>query len=102
MVIIAKSTLKEFVESNPECEMALEKWYVIVRESNWKNFNEMKKSFNSVDAVGNDRYVFNIKGNRFRLIALILFQIRTVFILFIGSHKAYDAINARTITFKNK
>ena len=58
-------------------------------------------SFNSVDSVGNDRYVFNIKGNRYRLVALILFKIRTVFILFIGTHKEYDLINAKTIGFNN-
>ena len=61
----------------------------------------MKKSFNSVDSVGNDRYVFNIKGNHYRLIALILFKVRTVFIVFIGTHKEYDLIDASTVTFKN-
>ena len=60
----------------------------------------MKNSFNSVDAVGNDRYVFNIKGNDYRLIALIIFKVRTVFILFIGTHRDYDKVDAKTILFK--
>jgi len=79
----------------------LDNWYEISKQNDWKNFNEMKKSFNSVDSVGNDRYVFNIKGNHYRLIALILFKVRTVFILFIGTHKEYDLIDASTIIFKN-
>jgi|SRR5580692_12366054 mRNA interferase HigB len=101
MIIIAKSALKAFMRTYPDSENALDKWYEITKQNDWKNFNEIKKSFNSVDSVGNDRYVFNIKGNHYRLIALILFKVRTVFILFIGTHKEYDLIDASTITFKN-
>jgi mRNA interferase HigB len=60
----------------------------------------MKKSFNSVEAVGNDRYVFNLRGNHFRLIALIIFKVRTVFILYVGTHRDYDQLDASSITFK--
>jgi mRNA interferase HigB len=101
MVIIAKATLKAFMKTSPDSENALDNWYEITKQNDWKNFNEMKRSYNSVDSVGNDRYVFNIKGNHYRLIALILFKVRTVFILFIGTHKEYDLIDASTITFKN-
>jgi mRNA interferase HigB len=101
MVIIAKSALKTFINEYPDAAQALEAWYETTRLSNWKNFNEMRASFNSVDLVGNDRYVFNIKGNHYRLITLILFKVRTVYILFIGTHSAYDAIDAKSICFKN-
>jgi mRNA interferase HigB len=57
----------------------------------------MKAIFNSVDAVGNDRFVFNIRGNNYRLVAMIFFDIRTVFIRFIGLHKEYDKIDCSTI-----
>lgn len=70
--------------------------------SDWANFNELKLSFNSADAVGNDRYVFNLKGNKYRIIALIILKIRTVFILFIGTHKEYDKIEASTVIFHKK
>jgi len=60
----------------------------------------MRKTFNSVDAVGNDRYVFNIKGNSYSLIALIIFKARTIFILFIGTHTEYDKIEASKVLFK--
>ena len=56
------------------------------------NFNELRADFPSCDFVGNDRYVFNIKGNRYRLIAIIHFDIRTVYIRFLGTHAAYDKI----------
>jgi mRNA interferase HigB len=101
MVIIAKSALKAFINKYPDAERALEAWYETTRQNSWRNFGEMKTSFNRVDSVGNDRYVFNIKGNHYRLIALTLFKIRTVFILFIGTHKEYDKIDVRTVGFKN-
>jgi len=100
MVIISKATLREFSNSYPNAYTPLEDWYEIVKNADWKNFNEMKNTFNSVDAVGNDRYVFNIKGNSYRLIALVLFKVRTVFILFIGTHTEYDKVNASVIEYK--
>ena len=57
----------------------------------------MKEMFNSVDAVGNDRFVFNIRGNNYRIIALIFFDIRTVYIRFVGTHQEYDKIDCSTI-----
>lgn len=100
MVIIAKKILREFVLTHPDCEQAIEKWYALTKAADWKSFSEMKNTFNSVDAVGNDRYVFNIKGNQYRLIALILFKVRTVFILFIDSHTEYDKLDAANVPYK--
>ena len=100
MVIISKSLLRDFSEKNKDAEIALQKWYYETKTANWKNFSEVKKTFNTVDSVGNDRYVFNIKGNQYRLIALIIFKKRTVFILFIGDHKEYDQIEAAKVNFK--
>lgn len=57
------------------------------------NFNELRLMFNSVDAVGNDLYVFNIKGNQYRLITRIHFNVRTVYIKFVGTHKQYDKLD---------
>ena len=61
--------------------------------ADWANFNEVRKIFNSVDAVGNDLYVFNIKGNSHRLIVRIIFRVRTIYIKFIGTHKEYNKVN---------
>jgi mRNA interferase HigB len=100
MVIISKAVMRDFHRLHADARTSLDDWYELAKNADWKNFHEMKQTFNSVDAVGNDRYVFNIKGNTYRLIALIIFKIRTVFILFIGTHQEYDRINAATIAFK--
>ena len=65
---------------------------VISKEAKWECFADIKKTFNSVDSVGNKRYVFNIKGNDYRLIVLIKFTVSHVLIRFVGTHKEYDKI----------
>ncbi len=68
MVIISKAIIREFSEKYPDSEAALQKWYEETQAADWKSFAEVKKTFNTVDAVGNDRYVFDIKGNHYRLL----------------------------------
>ncbi len=97
MVIISKVIFIEFGLDNPESIEALNKWYDETKKADWANFSEMKKTFNSVDSVGNDRYVFNIKGNNYRLVAMIFFDIRTIYIRFLGTHKEYDKVNCKTV-----
>jgi mRNA interferase HigB len=79
---------------------ACKKWYDETKSADWKNFTELRKTFNTADHVGNDRYVFDVKGNQYRLIVLIIFKVRTVFILFIGTHKEYDEVNASKVSFR--
>lgn len=67
------------------------------KRAEWDCFADVKDTFNSVDNVGNQHYVFNIKGNNYRLIAVIKFTIKTIFIRFIGTHREYDKINATII-----
>jgi mRNA interferase HigB len=100
MVVISKAILTEYLEQHPDAKAALIKWYNEIKAADWSSFSDLKKTFNSADAVGNDRYVFNIKGNRHRLIALIIFRRRTVFILFVGSHSEYDKIDAAKINYR--
>jgi len=100
MVVISYKTIRDFSDKYYDAKDALNNWYRVVEKADFANFNELRAMFNSVDAVGNDRYVFNIRGNHYRLIALIQFNIRTVYILFVGTHKDYDKINAARIKFK--
>ena len=100
MVVISRATLNEFAEKYPDSKSALIKWYDETKAADWKNFSEVKKTFNAADYVGNDRYVFDIKGNQYRLVVLIIFKVRTVFILFVGTHVAYDKIDVANITCK--
>lgn len=92
MRIISKSTLVEYYTRVPQSKTALEDWYEKTRKAEWTCFADIKNTFNSVDAVGNQRYVFNIKGNDFRLVVLIQFTSKSVYIRFVGSHKEYDTI----------
>lgn len=96
MVIISKNTLVGFAGIHAAAKEPLNNWYAITKKSDWKDFNGLKNTFGSVDAAGNDRYCFNIKGNDFRLIVLITFKIRTVYILWFGTHGEYDKLNKLT------
>lgn len=69
----------------------------LVKLSNWHDFHNIKETFNSVDSVGNDRYVFNVGGNIYCIVVMIHFSIRTVYIRFVGTHKEYDRINCKTV-----
>lgn len=93
MVIISHKAIREFAILHPELLASLERWYKISKAANWTNFNDIKSDFNSVDAVGDGLFVFNIKGNNCRLIVRIIFNTRTVFIRFVGTHQEYDLIN---------
>ncbi|MDP2387768.1 MAG: type II toxin-antitoxin system HigB family toxin [Bacteroidota bacterium] len=97
MVIISKTVLVEFGNEHSDAIDALNKWYEVSKQANWNNLSEIKKSVNNVDYVGNDRYVFNIKGNKYRLVVMIFFNIRTVFIRFVGTHAEYDKIDCSKI-----
>jgi mRNA interferase HigB len=97
VVIIARSAITEFCSTHPDAGDGLLNWYVKTIESNWESFMDIKMTFNSVDYVGNDRYVFNIRGNKYRLIAMIFFDERTLYIRFIGTHSDYDRIKASEI-----
>jgi mRNA interferase HigB len=92
MVVISYGMLRAYFELHADAEDALNNWYRLALMANWSNYHEMKKTFNSVDAVGNDRYVFNIRGNNYRLITMIFFDIRTVYIRFVGTHSEYDKL----------
>ncbi len=92
MRIISVGTIKRYYEEHPSSKTALQDWVGKVQEAEWKTFEDIKKTFNSVDYVGNQHYVFNIKGNYFRLVAVVKFTPRFVLIRFIGTHAEYDKI----------
>ena len=97
MVVIAKTAINEFCELYPNSQNALLEWYKKTKQADWRDFNELKETFASADYAGYDLYVFNIKGNSYRLIARIFFSIRTVFIRFIGTHTHYDNVDLKDL-----
>lgn len=92
MRVFSKSTLVEYYTDHPLAQQPLQDWYETTKRAEWKNLNDIRAVFNNVDYVGNDRYVFNIKGNDYRLVVVIRFSKGRVFIRFIGTHAEYDKI----------
>ncbi len=92
MRIIKKKTLVDYYTREPKAKDALEYWYDKTSKARWTCYADMKKTFNSVDNVGNQHYVFNVKGNDYRLVVVIKFTISQVLIRFVGTHKEYDKI----------
>lgn len=99
MHIISHRKIKEFYETpgNEDSRIALERWYHIAQEAQWRNFSEIKEDFPATDYVGNQHFVFNIKGNNYRLVVVIKFTIGRVFIRFVGTHGDYDKIDCSII-----
>ena len=97
MRIFTEQALKEYAENHPDSRVALQEWTTIVKRSKWTCFADIKKTINSVDNVGNQHYVFNIKGNNYRLVVVIKFTIQFVYIRFIGTHKEYNKIDCSNI-----
>jgi len=93
MVIISKTVINDFCQLHPDATDAFLDWYKKTKQADWSTLNELKVSFLSADYVGNDLYVFNIRGNKYRLIVRTFFNIRTVFIRFIGTHTEYDKVD---------
>jgi mRNA interferase HigB len=85
--------VRELGKIHPQFFEAADNWYCIVEKANWHSFHDVKKVFNSVDCVGNDLYIFNVRGNKLRIIARVLFRVRTVYIKFIGTHAEYDKVD---------
>lgn len=97
MVVIAKTIIVDFGQVHADAAKPLNEWWKIAKAGQWKSFNEIKKDFATADYVGNDRYVFNIKGKKYRLVAMIFFDIRTIYIRYIGTHAEYDKTDCSTI-----
>ncbi|MDR0572892.1 MAG: type II toxin-antitoxin system HigB family toxin [Tannerella sp.] len=97
MQIFGKKEIEQFIIGHAITKSALENWMDVVEVSEWKNHNDVKQTFPSADYVGNAKYVFNIKGNGFRIVAVVVFVAGTVTIRFIGTHEEYNRIDCKTI-----
>lgn len=99
MSIVSHRKLKEFYETkgHEDSRVALERWHDITEKAEWKSLSDIKVDFPATDYVGNQHYVFNIKGNNYRLIVVIKFTIGYIYIRFVGTHQEYDKIDSKTI-----
>lgn len=97
MRVIAKKVLRDFWEIHDDCEQQLKSWFQEASIAHWKNPNEIKLDFPSASILNDNRVVFNIKGNHYRLIVKLNYDYQMIWIRFIGTHAAYDKIKAEEI-----
>jgi mRNA interferase HigB len=97
MRIIAKGPLRDFWEACPDAEEPLMAWYREVEKADWSSPAEVKEKYRNASIVGDNRVVFNIKGNDYRLVVRINYRYRVVYIRFIGSHAEYDKIDVEEV-----
>ena len=99
MRVVSHKKLKDFYTTSgrENSRVALQRWYDIAVKAEWKNFSDIKADFTAVDNVGNQHYVFNIKGNDYRLVVVIKFVMGYIYIRFVGTHDEYDKIDCSTI-----
>ena len=95
MRIVSKKTLKDFYEQPKysDSKSALEAWHKEVLKLEWNNPNEIKEMYRNASIIGNTKVVFNIAGNKYRLIVAVNYHAKIVFVKFVGTHKQYDTIN---------
>lgn len=97
MRILSRPRLLDFGEKFPDAKSALEAWYHETKKAEWKTPNEIKAQYRNASFVKNNRVVFNIAGNKYRLVVRIDYRSAIVFIRFIGSHAEYDKIDVEEV-----
>lgn len=97
MRIIARSHLRAFWERHRDAEQPLKAWFAEAKKASWRNPNEIKEQFASASVLQNQRVVFNIAGNKYRLVIRINYGTQIAYIRFIGTHSEYDNGNAEEI-----
>lgn len=97
MRIVSRKKLKSFWEHYPQAEKPLRAWYADTKQANWTSPTVIKRIYKNASIVGNNRVIFNIKGNDYRLVVAINYNHSMVYIRFIGSHIEYDKIDVETV-----
>jgi mRNA interferase HigB len=99
MRVIAVKTLKQYAKKKKEAEQALFAWYQEACNAHWKSHNDLKGQYRNASVIGDKRVVFNIHGNKYRLIVDIEYRLQIIFIIWVGSHAEYDKIDAVKIVY---
>ena len=98
MQILARRTLKDFWARHPQAETPLSVWFTLVSKAQWQGPADVRAMFgNSVDFVADNRIIFDISGNKYRLIVHVAYRFNRVLIKFVGTHADYDKINPETV-----
>lgn len=105
MRVISRRTLREYIDSraghrdHASLRNALSAWFAEVRKANWKNTDDIKRNYTWASIVSADRVVFDILGNRYRLVTAVDFEKGIVWIKWIGTHKEYDSIDVKKVRY---
>ena len=97
MRVISRKILREFWEKHTDARQSLQAWYTDVKHANWKRPSDIRSIYQTASFISNNHVVFNIKGNKYRVIIVIQYYFGAVYIRFVGTHQEYDRINAETI-----
>lgn len=97
MRVIAVATLTTFWQLHPAAEQPLKAWFEEASKAAWTQPADLKAQYRSASILKNRRVVFNIRGNEYRLVVAIAYQLQIVYVKFIGTHQQYDAIDAHTV-----
>jgi mRNA interferase HigB len=97
MLLVNKKLLDDFTTLHADALQPVNRWIGIIEQANWANHNDLKADFPSADYVGEGRYVFNIKGNDYRIITVIVFVSGIAHVCFAGTHSEYSKINCLTV-----
>jgi mRNA interferase HigB len=97
MRVVALKTIKDFWKKHSDSEQQLKAWYDEVIKSEWNKFDDVLKDFPNARIIKNNRIIFNIKGNNYRLIVAVKFEFKILYVRFIGTHAQYDKIKAEEI-----
>ncbi len=97
MRIISRKKIRNFWEKHSDARPALESWYADAKKANWNTPSDIKDVYKNASLLASNRVVFNIKGNKYPLVATVQFEYGIVYIRFIGPHKEYDRIDATTV-----
>ncbi|MEO8885762.1 MAG: type II toxin-antitoxin system HigB family toxin [Mucilaginibacter sp.] len=100
MNIITRRTILYYINEYPLAANSLKNWYDEFLKTEYKSFNELKKVYGNASIIANNRIIFNIKGNSFRLIVSINFTKQAAYLIWFGTHTEYDKIDATSIPYK--
>jgi len=97
--VLVRKTILYYTKKYPTAETQLLVWFNEFSKLKFRNFNELKKVYGNASIINNNRVVFNIKGNDFRLVVSVNFTQAACYIIWFGTHKEYDKINVESVAF---
>ena len=97
MRIISMKPLREFYEQHPDAKTAIEHWHKTVKKALWDKPNDVLQYFKTADILKNNRVVFNIAQNKYRIVAMVNYPSKMLYVTFVGTHKDYNKIDAENV-----